>query len=71
MFLPKVRKSRKYYLRPKNSDCSESCNSDIKTRSCQCNNPSPSGPDMEDCSPLGLSIESRRCYLKPCHGKCL
>ena len=48
-----------------------SCGSGIKTRRRQCNNPSPAGLDTEDCSHLGPSEETERCYLKPCHGRCL
>ena len=50
------------------NDCSASCGDGVLTRSRQCNNPTPSGPHAKDCSGLGPSQETKKCYLKPCHG---
>ena len=51
------------------SNCSATCGNGVMTRSRQCNNPTPAGPDAKDCSSLGPTEETRKCYLKPCHGK--
>lgn len=51
------------------SNCSATCGDGVMTKSRQCNNPSPAGPDAKDCSSLGPREETRKCYLKPCHGK--
>ena len=50
------------------SECSESCGDGVMTRSRQCNNPTPAGPDAKDCSDFGPSEETKKCYLTPCHG---
>ena len=50
------------------SKCSATCGDGVMRRSRQCNNPSPRGPDSKDCSDLGPIEETRKCYLKPCHG---
>ena len=51
------------------SNCSATCGNGVMTRSRQCNNPTPAGPDAKDCSSLGPTEETRKCYLKRCHGK--
>ena len=51
------------------SNCSATCGDGVMTRSRQCNSPPPAGPDAKDCSGLGPVEETRKCYLKPCHGK--
>ena len=50
------------------SDCSAICGDGVLTRSRQCNNPKSSGPHAKDCSVLGPSQETKKCYIKPCHG---
>ena len=50
------------------SNCSTSCGDGVMTRSRHCNNPSPAGHDAKNCSGLGPREETRKCYLKPCHG---